>query len=253
MLCATSTTTLLVIWLSSCLHLTFTLEDNLVINPEVNNALTVVPTQKSDSQWPHANESPPGVWREAAPITSNILAQLELTPDTHLYAQAGMAALVMFDLRNLDSRSRRFAISVQEHSGDSVIFPDSPPTTQASFQPRLSEQEPFLNPNETRVITVFLQIPSSTLGGTQKTYTLQVQPLGTTASGAPGVMVRRFHFEVMERHERDPYNSDLTAPQCATIERVVSETCLSVSQDPQKCGQHTWRGQLQIQVNTGFY
>ena len=247
--------TLLVIWLSCCLHSALTLEDNVVINPEVNNA----PTIPRKSQLPDSNDallirnsarSPPGVLREAAPVSSYILAQLELTPDTQLYAQAGMAALVMFNLRNMDSRPRRFVISIQEHGGtldddgDSVIFPDDY-AQKTTFQPRLSEQKPFLNPNETRVITVFLQIPSSILDGTKKTYTIEVQPLGTTASGAANMLVRRFYFEVLENQVR---NDDLTVPKCETIERVVSETCLSVSQDSQKCGQHTWRGQLQIQV-----
>ena len=237
----------------SSLEAGITFQDNFAIHPQINNVTTVAPrneevqNSKTLPTWP-----PPGVLREAAPITSLILAQLELTPDTRLYAQAGKQALVRFSLRNLDVRPRRFAISLHEHRGrppvnGSFSFPDF---HQTSFQPQLSEQRPFLSPNETRVITVFLQIPPlSTLEKERPTptYTIEVQPLGTTASGAANMLVRRFYFPITDE-AAVKYHSDGTVPQCRTSGLVVSSTCLSVSQDPQKCGQHNWRGQLQIQV-----
>ena len=213
-----------------------------IVHQQVINDTTPLISNSTLSTWP----PPPGVLREAAPITSLMLAQLELTPDTHLYAQAGRQALVRFSLRNLDSLPRRFAISLQEHRGR---------PEDDSFQPQLSDQRPFLNPNETRVITVFLQIPplSTTLEEERPTptYTIEVQPLGTTTSGAANMLVRRFNFPVIENTDEEvavKYLSDWTVPHCQTSEQVVSPTCLNVSQDLQKCGKYTWRGQLQIQV-----
>ena len=190
---------------------------------------------------------PPGVLREASPITSIALAELELTPDSSLYGQAGdQETAIRFKLTYVASTAgsfpRQFAISVQEHGTlDGVTFPDS-----SSFQPRLSEQRLTLYPNQSQVITVFLRIPRSALPGTKKTYTVEVQPFGTTASGAANMLVRRFYFTVVDSAQ-DVVRQDLTAPQCETIERVVSQQCLSVSLS-QECRQHAWRGQLRIQV-----
>ena len=180
--------------------------------------------------------------REAAPITSNALAELDLTPDSRLYAQVGeQRSSIKFKLHNLDTRSRQFAISVQEHGpAEGVTFPDTP-----SFEPKLSELRPNLYPNETRILTIFLSIPPTVLLGTKKTYTIEVQPLGTTASGAANMLVRRFHFVIGDIQGLD---EDSILPKCKTIERVVSQACLQHAQDFQTCGQHSWRGHLRIQV-----
>ena len=192
---------------------------------------------------------PPGVLREASPVTSIALAELALTPDSKLYVRAGeQETSIRFKLTYLASTAgsfpipRQFAISVQEHgTSDGVTFPDLP-----SFQPKLSEQRLTLYPNQSQVITIFLKIPRSAQPGTKKTYTVEVQPFGTTASGAANMLARRFYFTVVDSAQ--DVQEDRIAPKCETIERIVSQQCLSVLLSPEECRQHSWRGTLQIQV-----
>lgn len=120
---------------------------------------------------------PPGMLREAAPVTSAALARLELSPASRLHGSPGGNVNVDFLLTNADKQQRYFAIDVISHgSPGAVIFP-------GSFSSVLNERRIQLEPNHTKIVEISIMIPRDVPWGTNKTFTIRVQPEGVTESG----------------------------------------------------------------------
>ena len=101
-----------------------------------------------------------------------------LSPASRLHGSPGEVVNVEFLLSNVGDGARYFAVSVNERSsGPAVVFPDQ------TFFSTLSEERPFLEPNETRTIVITMRIPQNAVYQTNKTFTLEVQPYGINAGG----------------------------------------------------------------------
>ena len=133
-----------------------------------------------------ANEvnPPPGSMREAAPVTSATPARLYISPAARMNGSPGEAVSIEFLLFNVGETPRYFAVNVNERTSagnnDGVVFPSRAAPT---FFYSLSESKPYIEANETRTLVLTLRIPDQVQIYTNKTFTLEVQPYGTTASG----------------------------------------------------------------------
>lgn len=130
---------------------------------------------------PSESVIPPGMFRDAAPVTSAALAKLELSPASPLHGSPGGIAVVNFLLTNVGKEKRFFDVDVTSHgsSPGAVTFP-------GTFLSSLKERRPQLEANETKIIEISIKLPRDVPWGTNKTFTINVQPegvadLGTTA------------------------------------------------------------------------
>ena len=112
---------------------------------------------------------PPGTWREGSPITSELLAKLEVAQSTKLYGLPGSNSIVRFELANLSNVTKTFYVHANEYETRNS------PRLKISLSPIKTS----LQPGSIQQIVLNIEVPNENYGSNaKKVISFEVQPKG---------------------------------------------------------------------------
>ena len=119
---------------------------------------------------------PPGTWREASPITSELLTKLDVAQSTRLYGLPGSNSIVRFELTNLSNVTKTFYVHANEYETRNS------PRLKISLSPIKTS----LQPGSTQPIVLNIEVPNENyVSNARKVISLEVQPKGENFSFYP--------------------------------------------------------------------